>query len=157
MPRDVGQLPVYYDRKPTSFRPYLDMPREPLFPFGHGLSYTSFKLDNVKVDPPKIGPAGRASVTVDVTNTGGRAGDEVVQLYVHDRVASVTRPVKELRGFERVSLAPGEKKTVRFILGPEALRFTDENMARIVEPGFFDVMLGTSSTGQTMTSLEVLP
>ena len=157
VPRDVGQLPVYYDRKPTSFRPYLDMPREPLFPFGHGLSYTSFKLDNVKVDPPKIGPAGRASVTVDVTNTGGRAGDEVVQLYVHDRVASVTRPVKELRGFERVSLAPGEKKTVRFILGPEALRFTDENMARIVEPGLFDVMLGTSSTGQTMTSLEVLP
>jgi len=157
VPRDVGQLPVYYDRKPTSFRPYLDMPREPLFPFGHGLSYTSFKLDNVKVDPPKIGPAGRASVTVDVTNTGGRAGDEVVQLYVHDRVASVTRPVKELRGFERVSLAPGEKKTVRFILGPEALRFTDENMARIVEPGLFDVMLGTSSTGQTMASLEVLP
>src|SRR5712691_8333674 len=155
--RDVGQLPVYYDRKPTSFRPYLDMPREPLFPFGHGLSYTSFKLDNVKVDPPKIGPAGRASVTVDVTNTGGRAGDEVVQLYVHDRVASVTRPVKELRGFERVSLAPGEKKTVRFILGPEALRFTGENMARIVEPGLFDVMLGTSSTGQTMASLEVLP
>ncbi len=157
VPRDVGQLPVYYDRKPTSFRPYLDMPREPLFPFGHGLSYTSFKLDNVKVDPPKIGPAGRASVTVDVTNTGGRAGDEVVQLYVHDRVASVTRPVKELRGFERVSLAPGEKKTVRFILGPEALRFTGENMARIVEPGLFDVMLGTSSTGQTMASLEVLP
>jgi beta-glucosidase len=155
VPRDVGQLPVYYDRKPTSFRPYLDMPREPLFPFGHGLSYTSFKLDNVKVDPPKIGPAGRASVTVDVTNTGARAGDEVVQLYVHDRVASVTRPVKELRGFERVSLAPGEKKTVRFILGPDALRFTDESMARIVEPGLFDVMLGTSSTGLIVTSLEV--
>ena len=155
VPRDVGQLPVYYDRKPTSFRPYLDMPREPLFPFGHGLSYTSFKLDNVKVDPPKIGPAGRASVTVDVTNTGGRAGDEVVQLYVHDRVASVTRPVKELRGFERVSLAPGEKKTVRFMLGPEALRFTDENMARIVEPGLFDVMLGTSSTSLTAAPLEV--
>jgi beta-glucosidase len=156
VPRDVGQLPVYYDRKPTSFRPYLDMPREPLFPFGHGLSYTSFKLDNVKVDPPKIGSAGRATVTVDVANTGARAGDEVVQLYVHDRVASVTRPVKELRGFERVSLAPGEKKTVRFTLGPEALRFTDENMARIVEPGLFDVMLGTSSTGLTTVPLEVV-
>jgi beta-glucosidase len=156
VPRHVGQLPVYYGRKPTSFRPYLDMSREPLFPFGHGLSYTTFKLDSVKVDPPKIGPAGRASVTVDVTNTGGRAGDEVVQLYVHDRVASVTRPVKELRGFERVSLAPGEKKTVRFTLGPEALRFTDENMARVVEPGLFDVMLGTSSTGLIMASLEVV-
>jgi beta-glucosidase len=93
---------------------------------------------------------------VDVTNTGGRAGDEVVQLYVHDRVVSVTRPVKELRGFERVSLAPGEKKTVRFTLGPEALRFTDENMARVVEPGLFDVMLGTSSTGLIMASLEVV-
>jgi len=156
VPRHVGQLPVYYDRKPTSFRPYLDMAREPLFPFGHGLSYTTFKLDNVKVDPPKIGPAGRATVTVDVTNTGARAGDEVVQLYVHDRVASVTRPVKELRGFERVRLAPGEKKTVRFTLGPEALRFTDENMARVVEPGLFDVMVGTSSTSPTTVALEVV-
>ena len=155
-PRHVGQLPVYYDRKPTSFRPYLDMTREPLFPFGYGLSYTSFKLDNVKVDPPKIGPAGKATVTVDVTNTGARPGDEVVQLYVHDRVASVTRPVKELRGFERVGLAPGEKKTVRFTLGPEALRFTDENMARVVEPGLFDVMLGTSSTSLATVPLEVV-
>ena len=156
VPRHVGQLPVYYDRKPTSFRPYLDMSRAPLFPFGHGLSYTSFKLDSVKVDPPKIGAAGRATVTVDVTNTGARAGDEVVQLYVHGRVASVTRPVKELRGFERVSLAPGEKKTVRFTLGPEALRFTDENMARVVEPGLFDVMLGNSSTGLITVPLEVV-
>jgi len=156
VPRHVGQLPVYYGRKPTSFRPYLDMTREPLFPFGYGLSYTTFQLDNVRVDPPRIGPAGRATVTVDVANTGTRAGDEVVQLYVHDRVASVTRPVKELRGFERVSLAPGEKKTVRFTLGPEALRFTDENMARVVEPGVFDVMLGTSSTGLTTVPLEVV-
>jgi beta-glucosidase len=156
VPRHVGQLPVYYDRKPTSFRPYLDLTRDPLFPFGFGLSYTTFKLDAAKVDPPKIGPAGSATVTVEVTNTGRRAGDEVVQLYVHDRVASVTRPVKELRGFERVRLAPGEKKTVRFTLGPEALRFTDENMNRVVEPGLFDVMLGTSSTGLTTMPLEVV-
>jgi len=156
VPRHVGQLPVYYDRKPTSFRPYLDMTREPLFPFGHGLSYTTFKLDDVKVDPPKIGVAGRATVTVDVTNTGARAGDEVVQLYVHDRVASVTRPVKELRGFERVSLAPGEKKTVRFTLGPEALQFTNEAMARVVEPGIVDVMVGTSSAGLKTVPLEVV-
>jgi beta-glucosidase-like glycosyl hydrolase len=156
VPRHVGQLPVYYDRKPTSFRPYLDMAREPLFPFGHGLSYTTFKLDDVKVDPPRIGLAGRATVTVDVTNTGARAGDEVVQLYVHDRVASVTRPVKELRGFERVSLAPGERKTVRFSLGPEALRFTNEAMERVVEPGLVDVMVGTSSAGLTTVPLEVV-
>jgi beta-glucosidase len=109
VPRHVGQLPVYYGRKPTSFRPYLDLTREPLFPFGHGLSYTSFKLDNVRISPEKIGPAGRATVTVDVTNTGPRPGDEVVQLYIRDRVASVTQPVKQLRGFERVTLAPGER------------------------------------------------
>jgi beta-glucosidase len=151
----VGQLPVYYDRKPTSFRPYLDMTRDPLFAFGHGLSYTTFKLDNLKVDPPRIGPAGRATVTVDVTNTGARAGDEVVQLYIRDRVSSVTRPVKELRGFERIGLAPGEKKTVRFTLGPEALRLTDESMARVVEPGLFDVMVGANSTTLTKASLEV--
>ncbi len=110
VPRHVGQLPLYYDRKPTSFRPYLDMGREALWPFGHGLSYTSFKLDNLKVNPERIGPAGRATVTVNVTNTGPRAGDEVVQLYIHDRVSSVTRPVKELRGFERVSLGRGEDR-----------------------------------------------
>jgi beta-glucosidase len=154
-PRHVGQLPVYYDRKPTSFRPYLDMTREPLFAFGHGLSYTTFTVDNLTVDPPRIGPAGRATVTVDVANTGARAGDEVVQLYIRDRVSSVTRPVKELRGFERVSLAPGEKKTVRFTLGPEALRLTDENMARVVEPGTFDVMVGTGPAGAIRAVLEV--
>ena len=156
VPRHVGQLPVYYGRKPTSFRGYLGFSRDPLFPFGHGLSYTTFKLDNVKVSPGKIGTGGRATVTVDVANMGRRAGDEVVQLYIRDRVSSVTRPVKELRGFERVSLGPGEKKTVTFTLGPEALRLTDESMTRVVEPGLFDVMLGTSSTGLTTSALEVV-
>jgi len=155
VPRHVGQLPVYYGRKPTSFRPYLDLTREPLFPFGHGLSYTSFKLDNVRISPEKIGPAGRATVTVDVTNTGPRPGDEVVQLYIRDRVASVTQPVKQLRGFERVTLAPGERKTVHFDLGPVALRLTDENMARVVEPGLFDVLIGTSSAKLSTFTLEV--
>ena len=145
IPRSVGQLPVYYDRKPTSFRPYLDMAREPLYPFGFGLSYTSFAIDNVKADPATIGPAGRTRVTADVTNTGKRAGDQVVQLYIHDKVSSVTRPVKELKGFERVSLAPGEKKSVTFTLGPEALSLLDERMNRVVEPGTFDLMIGTSS------------
>jgi len=155
-PRATGQIPVYYDRKPTSFRSYLDLTREPLFPFGHGLSYTTFKLDNLKVAPEKIGPAGEAVVTVDVTNTGGRAGDEVVQLYVRDRVASVTRPVKELRGFERVTLAPGERKTVTFKVGPAALRFTSEHMERVVEPGLFDLMVGTSSKTAATVPLEVV-
>jgi beta-glucosidase len=155
-PRATGQLPVYYDRKPTSFRSYLDLTREPLFAFGHGLSYTTFKLENVKVAPEKIGPAGEATVTVDVTNTGSRAGDEVVQLYIRDRVASVTRPVQELRGFERVTLAPGERKTVTFKVGPAALRFTDEQMNRVVEPGLFDLMVGTSSKTTATTPLEVV-
>jgi beta-xylosidase len=155
-PRATGQLPVYYDRKPTSFRSYLDLTREPLFPFGHGLSYTTFKLDNLKVAPERIGPAGEATVTVEVANTGGRAGDEVVQLYVRDRVASVTRPVKELRGFERVTLGPGERKTVTFKVGPAALRFTSEHMERVVEPGLFDLMVGTSSKTAATVPLEVV-
>ena len=108
-PRCVGQLPVYYGRKPTSFRAYLDCRARPLFAFGHGLSYTTFKLDRLQVTPAQI-PAhrrGDASAS-DVMNTGSRAGDEVVQLYIHDHVSSVTRPVKELRGFQRVTLEPGE-------------------------------------------------
>jgi beta-glucosidase len=156
IPRSAGQLPVYYGRKPTSFRPYLFTSREPLFPFGHGLSYTTFKLDNLKVTPASIGPAGKATVTVDVTNAGTRGGDEVVQLYIRDVVSSVTRPVKELRGFERVSLAPAEKKTVTFVLGPEALSLLDEDMRRVVEPGVFHVMAGTSSVGGLKAPLEVV-
>jgi beta-glucosidase len=156
VPRHVGQLPVYYNRKPTSFRPYLGMSREPLWPFGHGLSYTTFKLDNLRVAPAQIGPAGRSVVTVDVTNSGPRAGDEVVQLYIRDKVSSVTRPVKELRGFERVTLGPGETKTVSFTLGPEALSLLDEHMNRVVEPGRFDVMVGQSSASLLTVALDVV-
>jgi beta-glucosidase len=154
-PRHVGQLPVYDGRRPTSYRSYLDMPREPLYPFGHGLSYTSFRVDNLRVAPQRIGPAGRATVSVDVSNTGSRGGDEVVQLYVRDRVASVTRPVKELRGFERVRLAPGEKKSVSFSVGPEELALVNEAMERVVEPGLFDVMVGGSPASLLTASLEV--
>ena len=103
-PRDTGQLPVYYNRRPTSFRDHLDLTREPLWAFGFGLSYTTFTLANLRIASPAIGPGGRTDVTVRVTNTGTRAGDEVVQLYIRDQVSSVTRPVKELRGFERVTL-----------------------------------------------------
>jgi beta-glucosidase len=155
-PRHVGQVPVYYGRKPTSFRNYLDMPRGPLYSFGHGLSYTTFKIDNLNVTPARIAPEGRATVTVDVANTGSRAGDEVVQLYIRDQVSSVTRPLKELRGFERVSLSPGEKKTVTFTLGPEALALYDEKMVRVVEPGLFDVMVGGSLESLSQASLEVV-
>jgi beta-glucosidase len=155
-PRHVGQLPVYYSRKPTSFRSYVDMTRAPLFVFGHGLSYTTFKLENLKLVPDRIGVGGRATVSVDVANTGQRKGDEVVQLYIRDKVASVTRPVKELRGFERVTLAPGERRTLSFTLGPEALGMTDEHMNRVVEPGRFDVMVGTSSATAFSATLEVV-
>jgi beta-glucosidase len=155
-PRATGQIPVYYDRKPTSFRSYLDLTREPLFPFGHGLSYTTFKIDGVKVTPSTIAPAGEATVSVDVMNTGSRAGDEVVQLYIRDRVSSASRPVKELRGFERVTLAPGERRTVTFKVGPPALQFTDEHMNRVVEPGMFDLMVGSSSRTTATVPLEVV-
>jgi beta-glucosidase len=154
--RHVGQLPVYYNRRPTSFRSYIDLTREPLWPFGHGLSYTTFTLGAPVVSPSSIGPGGRATVTVDVTNTGPRAGDEVVQLYIHDVVSSVTRPPKELRGFERVTLAPGEKKTVTFTLGPDALSLIDARMQRVVEPGRFEIMVGTSSAKLTTATLDVV-
>ena len=155
-PRHSGQLPVYYNRRPTSFRGALDLSREPLWPFGFGLSYTTFKLSNLKIEQPSIGIAGRTKVTVEVTNTGDRAGDEVVQLYVRDVVSSVTRPTKELRGFERVTLAPGETKTVAFVLGPAELSLIDRHMQRSVEPGRFEVMAGTSSVTQLTATLDVV-
>ena len=154
-PRSVGQLPVQYGRKPTSFRDYLDGTRGPLFPFGHGLSYTTFAYGAPKVSPEKIGAGGSATVSVEVTNTGKVKGDEVVQLYVHDLVASVTQPVRVLRGFRRVSLAPGEKKTVEFKLGPAELSLVDEAMQRVVEPGTFDVMVGGDPAKLTTVKLEV--
>jgi beta-glucosidase len=156
IPRHVGQLPVYYNRKPTSFRNYVDLTREPLWPFGHGLSYTTFAVSNVTVAPTSIGPAGKATVTAEVKNTGGRAGDEVVQLYIRDVVSSVTRPTMELRGFERVSLAAGETKTVTFSLGPDALSLVDRDMRRVVEPGRFDIMVGNSSAQVSRATLDVI-
>jgi beta-glucosidase len=131
------------------------MSRSPLFPFGHGLSYTTFRLDGLKVSPDSIGTGGRTTVSVNVTNTGSRAGDETVQLYVHDQVSSVTRPVKELRGFRRVSLQPGQNTTVSFDVGPDALWLTDIDMHRVVEPGVFDILVGTSSETTLSATLTV--
>jgi beta-glucosidase len=154
-PRDVGQLPVYYNRRPTSFRNHLDLTREPLWSFGFGLSYTTFALSELQVASPVVAPGGRTDVSVRVTNTGKRAGDEVVQLYIRDQVSSVTRPVKELRGFERVTLKPGESKRVTFTLGPDELSLIDRRMQRVVEPGRFDVMVGTSATPVLTATLDV--
>jgi beta-glucosidase len=155
-PRHVGQLPVYYNRRPTSFRNHLDLAREPLWGFGFGLSYTTFQLDDLRVAAPSIGPGGRTDVTVRVRNSGSRAGDEVVQLYVRDQVSSVTRPVKELRGFARVTLQPGESKVVSFTLGPEELSLVDRRMQRVVEPGRFDIMVGTNATPALTATLDVV-
>ena len=155
-PRSVGQLPLYYNRKPTARRGYLFTNKEPLFPFGFGLSYTTFAYSNLKVNPARIGVAGEARVSVTVTNTGKRAGDEVVQLYIRDLVSSVTRPIMELKDFKRVSLAPGESKTVEFVITPDKLAFLDLNMKSIVEPGWFDIMVGTSSVKYETVKFEVV-
>jgi beta-glucosidase len=154
-PRTVGQLPVYYNQKPTARRGYLYASKEPLFAFGHGLSYTTFEYSNLTVSPARITPGGRARVSVTVRNTGRRAGDEVVQLYVRDLVSSVTRPVKELKDFRRVSLAPGASETVAFDVTPDKLAFFNLNMERVVEPGWFDLSVGASSVKYQTAKLEV--
>jgi len=155
-PRSVGQLPIYYNHKPTARRGYLYTSREPLFPFGYGLSYTTFDYSNLKVGPAQIGPAGQAKVSVTVTNSGKRAGDEIVQLYIRDLVSSVTRPVMELKDFKRISFQPGESKIVEFVITPDKLSFLNLNLERVVEPGWFDVMVGTSSVKYQTAKLEVI-
>jgi beta-glucosidase len=145
-PVSEGQLPLYYDHKPTGRGDdYVDLTGMPLFPFGFGLSYTTFEYSTLSIEPATIAPSGSATVTCTVRNTGTRAGDEVVQLYIRDVLASVARPVMELEGFSRVPLAPGESKTVTFTLGPDELRMLDRDMHWIVEPGAFRVMIGASS------------
>ena len=157
VPRSVGQLPDYYYSKPTAKRGYILGDTSPLFPFGFGLSYTTFKYTNVRVSPSSMATNAIATVSVDVTNTGKRAGDEVVQMYIRDEVSSVTRPTKELRGFERTTLKPGETKTVTFKLGPQELQFYNRQMKRVVEPGKFTVMIGPNSVDLQKATLEVTP
>ena len=156
VPRSTGQLPDYYYQKPSAKREYLGSTVLPLFPFGWGLSYSTFKYANVRATPDSIGPQGRTTVSVDVTNSGAVRGDEVVQLYIRDDVSSVTRPVKELRGFRRITLNPGETKTVEFTLGPEELSFLNRDMHRVVEPGTFTIMVGGNSIDLTNTKLNVV-
>ena len=155
-PRSVGQLPLYYNRKPTARRGYLFANKEPLFPFGFGLSYTTFAYSDLKINPARIGVNGQTKVSVTVTNTGKRAGDEIVQLYIRDLVSSVTRPVMELKDFKRISLAAGESKTVDFTITPDKLSFLDLNMKNVVEPGWFDIMVGMSSVKFETAKLEVI-
>ena len=156
VPRSVGQLPDYYYQKPSAKREYLGSTTAPLYPFGWGLSYSTFKYQNLRMSPDSIGPEGATRVSVDVTNTGKIHGEEVVQLYIRDEVSSVTRPVKELRGFRRITLAPGETKTVELSLGPPELSFLNRDMRRVVEPGPFKLMLGGNSQDLIETTLNVV-
>jgi len=156
VPRSVGQLPDYYYQKPSAKREYLGTSTDPLFPFGFGLSFTKFAYANLHLAPNAIGPFGQTTVQVEVTNAGARGGEEVVQLYIRDTVSSVTRPIKELRGFQRVTLAPGQTKTVEFTLGPDELSFLNGELKRVVEPGTFKIMVGGNSRDLIQTDLNVV-
>ena len=153
--RDSGQLPIYYNYKPSARRGYLFSSTEPLYPFGYGLSYTRFTMSAPRLSADTIKVGDPVTVSVDVTNTGDRAGDQVVQLYVRDMVSSVTRPVKELKAFQRVTLKPGEKRTVKLQLTPEAFRFWNIDMKRVIEPGTFEIMVGDSSANVQTTTLTI--
>lgn len=155
VPRSVGQLPDYYYQKPSAKREYLGSTVKPLYPFGWGLSYSTFQYGNLHTSPTEIGPEGKTKVSVEVKNTSTVRGHEVVQLYIRDEVSSVTRPVKELRGFRRVTLDPGETKTVEFTLGPDELSFLNREMHRVVEPGTFDIMVGGNSVDLMQIKLNV--
>jgi beta-glucosidase len=155
VPRSVGQLPDYYYQKPSAKREYLGSTTEPLYPFGWGLSYSTFKYDTLRVTPETIGPEGTAHVSVNVTNSSKVRGDELVQLYIRDEISSVTRPVKELRGFRRITLDAGEAKTVEFTLGFDELSFLNRDMHRVVEPGIFKIMVGGNSVDLVETKLIV--
>jgi beta-glucosidase len=153
-PRSVGQIPIYYNALPTG-RPfeannkytskYLDVPNTPLYPFGYGLSYTTFKLSNLQLSPSKITKNGEIKINVEVENTGRREGSEVVQLYTHDFFASLSRPVKELKGFQKVNLRAGERRRVEFVLKAQDLGFYNAENRYVVEEGEFGVMVGTNS------------
>jgi beta-glucosidase len=155
IPRSAGHLPSFYNYKPSARRGFLFDDVTPLYPFGFGLSYTSFKFKNLRLEKKKINLKGGTRALVDVTNTGRWPGSEVVQMYIRDCVSSVTRPVKELRGFRRISLRPGETQTVALDIKPESLAFHDINMKYTVEPGKFEIMVGNSSRDSDLQKITL--
>jgi beta-glucosidase len=144
-PRSVGQLPFYYDHKPTSWHRYVDEKNTPLFPFGYGLSYTTFQYTDMHISPDTISDKGTVHISVKVTNTGGVSGTEVVELYIRDEVSSVTTPVEMLKGFQRISLRPQQTGIVDFKVPARQLSIWNRQMKKVVEPGEFKVMVGSSS------------
>ena len=165
-PRTVGQVPIHYDMKNTG-RPielgapgakyvsrYLNTPNTPLYRFGHGLSYTTFGYSPVTLSAPSMGAGGSIVASATITNTGARAGEEVVQLYVRDLVGSVTRPVQELKGFEKIALAPGQSRTVTFTIRPEDLAFTRADMSHGWETGEYRLWIAPSSGPEASTPVE---
>jgi len=156
VPRTVGQVPVSYRHKPTGGRSnwhgdYVDCPASPLYPFGFGLSYTSFSYSDLEITPGESGAGGTVDISVRIANSGPREGDEVVQLYLCDEFGSIPRPVKELKGFQRLSLQPGESRRVTFHLPVDHLAFYDEKMQLVVESGTIQVMVGGSSEDIRLT------
>ena len=155
VPRNVGQIPVFYNHKPTARRGYAFAEASPLYAFGEGMSYTTFDISEPVLAQSEIATDGSTSVRVSVTNTGDMAADEVVQMYIRDEFSSVTRPVMELKGFQRVSLQPGETKDVDLEITPASLHFYNRDMQRVVEPGTFEIMVGASSQSHKSTTLTV--
>jgi beta-glucosidase len=163
-PRDVGQIPITYNELPTG-RPYdasnkytskyLDVPNTPQYPFGYGLSYTTFALSNLHLASGSIAANGTVRVTADIKNTGTVPGDDVAQLYIHEDGTSILQPVRKLAGFQRVTLAPGQTKTVTFTLGPSSIGFYNNQGQFAVEPGTVDVYVGDSSVGGLHGQLTV--
>ena len=168
MPQATGQEPLYYNHLPTG-RPvaenaknfakyasnYLDVRNDALYPFGYGLSYTTFAYSDIRLSSNEMSRDGSIKATVTVSNTGSRDGDEIVQLYIHDKVASISRPVRELKGFERIHLKAGESKDVNFDITPDLLKFYDVNLKEVLEPGQFDLMIGSSSINNKTTLFTV--
>jgi beta-glucosidase len=154
-PRSAGHLPCYYNHKPSARRGYLHDDITPLYPFGYGLSYTTFNFSNLRLEKSTIRTDEGTNVLIDVTNTGKRPGEEVVQMYIRDLFSSVTRPIKELKGFNKISLDPGASMTVHLPILPEHLAFTDINMNYTVEPGQFEIMVGSSSRDQDLLKVRL--
>lgn len=155
IPKSVGQLPCYYSRKPSRMRNYVEL-NGPLYPFGFGLSYSTFGYSAPIIDRTKIGKTESVLVSVNVTNTGQKAGEEVVQLYISDKVSTGIRPVKELKDFARISLLPGETKTVKFTVTPDKLEYYNLNLEKVIEPGEFEVLVGPNSEDLKGVTFEVM-